>query len=100
MRVCSSARFEARFCSRVVSFHLAATDLEAAAVGGFAVHVVQALAAYERGVEGLVNRQAHRVFVWSALLRRVESRTQLARAVGACRYRHEWVVVVQGRGEG
>ena len=100
MRGRSSARFKARLCLRLISFHLAATDLEAAAVGGFAVHVVQALAAYERGVEGLVNRQAHRVVVRSALLRRVESRTQLARAVGAYRYRHEWVVNVQGRGEG
>ena len=68
--VCSSARFEALLCLRPVILHLAATDLEAAAVVGLAVHVVQALAAYERGVEGLVNRQAHRVFVWRALLRR------------------------------
>ena len=64
-----SARFEALLCLRRVSCHVAAADLEAAAVVGFAVHVVQALAAYERGVEGLVNRQAHRVVVWSALLR-------------------------------
>ena len=72
-----SARFEALLCLRLVSCHVAATDLEAAgaAVVGFAVHVVQALAAYVRKVEGLANRQAHRVFVWKALLRHVESRT-------------------------
>ena len=71
MRVCSSTRFEALLCLRLVILHLAATDLKATVVVGFAVHVVQALAAYERGVEGLANRQAHRVFVWSALLRHV-----------------------------
>ena len=74
-RVLFCARFEAFLCLLVVRFHLAATNLEAAAVVGLAVHVVQALAAYERGVEGLANRQAHRVSVWRALLRRVESRT-------------------------
>ena len=60
-------------CARLVSFHLAAADLKAAAIVtaivGLAVHVVQALAAYQRGEEGLVNRQAHRVTVWIALLR-------------------------------
>eukprot|EP00964_Phaeocystis_antarctica_P120987 scaffold84709_cov67-Phaeocystis_antarctica.AAC.1 len=74
---------EALLCLRRVSCHVAAADLKAAAVVGFAVHVVQALAAYERGVEGLANRQAHRVLVWRALLRRVESHTWLARAAGA-----------------
>jgi hypothetical protein len=54
--------------SRLVSWHVAAADLEAAVVVGFAVQVVPALAAYERGVEGLVDRQAHSVFVWRALL--------------------------------
>ena len=57
--VCSSARFEALLCLLVIILHLPATDLEAAAVVGLAVHVVQALAAYKRGIEGLVNRQAH-----------------------------------------
>ena len=55
---------------RLVIFHLAAADLEAAAVVGLAVHIVQALAAYERGVEGLVYRQAHRLTVWEAFLQR------------------------------
>ena len=84
-RACSLefARFEVLFCLRLVSCHVAAADLEAAFVVGFAVHVVQTLAAYERGVEGPVNRQAHRFSVWRALLRRVESRTRLARAAGA-----------------
>ena len=56
--------------SRRVSRHVAATDLEAASPVGFAVHVVEALAAYERYEEGLVNRQAHCVSEWRALLRR------------------------------
>ena len=61
--------------SRLVSWHVAAADLEAAVVVGFAVQVVPALAAYERGVEGLVDRQAHCVFVWRALLRRCARHT-------------------------
>ena len=71
------ARFEALAIlrSRLVSWHVAAADLEAAVVVGFAVQVVPALAAYERGVEGLVDRQAHSVFVWRALLRRCERHT-------------------------
>ena len=98
--MCSPARFEALLCLLVVSFHLLATDLEAAAVVSLAVHVVQALAAYERGVEGLANREAHRVFVWRALLRRVESRTQyLARTTGGIG-RHEYASHMQGPGEG
>ena len=68
---------------RLVGCHVTAADLEAAIVVGLAVLVVQALAAYERGVKGLVNRQAHCVFVCRALLRRVESHTQLACAAGA-----------------
>ena len=83
MRVCSSARFETLLCLRIVSFHLPATDLEAAAIVGFAVHVVQALAAYEGDVEGLVYRQAHRISVWKALLRRVKSRIVGMCATGA-----------------
>ena len=51
--------FEALLCSRRVVRHVAATDIEAAAVVGLAVLVVQALAAYERGVKGPVNRKAH-----------------------------------------
>jgi len=87
------ARFEALLCLRRVSCHVAAADLEAAAVV-LAVLVVQALAAYKRGVKGLVNRQAYCVFVWRALLRRVESHTQLARrgSIG--------VSGVRGRGHG
>ena len=76
-----SARFEALLCLRRVSCHVAATDLEAAVIG-LAVLVVQAVATYKRGVKGLVNRQAHCVFVWRALLRRVEIHPQLARAAG------------------
>eukprot|EP00964_Phaeocystis_antarctica_P117728 scaffold81540_cov60-Phaeocystis_antarctica.AAC.1 len=72
---CSSAQFEALLCLRLGILHLAATDLKATVVVGLAVLDVQALAAYERGEEGLANRQAHRVFVWRALLRHVESRT-------------------------
>ena len=52
-------QFERRLAARLISFHLATTDLKATAVVGLAVHVVQALAAYKRGVEGLINRQAH-----------------------------------------
>ena len=73
MRECTSLRFDRRSAARLVSFHLAAADLEAAAVVGLAVHVVQALAAYQRGEEGFVNRQAHRFTVWSALLRRLRA---------------------------
>ena len=79
----NSARFEALLCLRRVSCHVAAADLKATIVVGLAVLVVQALAAYGCGVKGLVNRQAHCVFVWKALLRRVESHPQLARATGA-----------------
>ena len=51
--------------SRCVGCHVAAADIEAAGVTGLAVHVVQALAAYKRGIEGLVNRQAQRKHVFS-----------------------------------
>ena len=79
-----SARFEALLCLRRVSCHVAAADLEAAAVVGFAVHVVQALAAYERGEERLVDRQAHCVMVWDALLNLQHGlATGLLGAVGA-----------------
>jgi len=97
-----SARFEALLCLRRVSCHVAAADLKATIVVGLAVLVVQALAAYERGVKGLVNRQAHCVFVWRALLRRWARHTVsiLRVPVGCalvCAWAYAWVRAQKAR---